>query len=191
MISIGSIRAGSRAPFASFSRQLRRHKAVTRVVAATTALAIAAAVSAGGSAQAGFNAVLPAPPSILPVNIGVGIASSDAVRVGWKVAPPYASTRPRASSSVSVLARDPVGRRVLPISCSIEAGRCMSDWSTIPSASDRLATLSGRPPGSAPIRCSRAAAEVTIVAWWSAISRLHPRDATASIGPGTANTSRP
>ncbi|MEX0710201.1 MAG: Ig-like domain-containing protein [Chloroflexota bacterium] len=44
-------------------------------------MALAAAVSAGGGAQAGFDAVLPAPPSILPVNIGVGVASSDAVRV--------------------------------------------------------------------------------------------------------------
>ena len=30
-----------------------------------------------------------------------------------------------------------------------------------------------------------------MLAWWSAISRLQPRDATASIGPGTAKTSRP
>ena len=98
MISIGSIRAGSRAPFTSFSRQLRRHKAVTRVVAATTALAIAAAVSAGGSAQAGFNAVLPAPPSILPVNVGVGIASSDAVRVTF----PEPMDRDSVESALSI-----------------------------------------------------------------------------------------
>jgi len=79
LITIGSIRAGSRAPFASFSAQLHRHRAVARVSVAALALALATAVSAGGAAQAGFTSTLPVPPSILPVNVGIGLASSEAV----------------------------------------------------------------------------------------------------------------
>ena len=86
-----------------------------------------------------------------------------AVTVGWKVAPPYDSTNPRASSKVNVLASDPVPSRVRPISSSMEAGRWSNELSTMPSASERLVTLTGRLPGRAPIRCSRLAADVTIV----------------------------
>lgn len=60
---------------------MRLHKVLVRISAAVIALAIAAGISAGGAAQAGLDAVRPAPPSILPVNIGVGIASSDHVRL--------------------------------------------------------------------------------------------------------------
>jgi len=79
LISIGSIRAGSRAPFTLFSAQLRRHRAVTRVSVAALALVLATAVSAGGAAQAGLASVLPEPPSILAVNVGVGIPTAEAV----------------------------------------------------------------------------------------------------------------
>jgi len=79
LISIGSFRAGSRAPLVLFSAQLRRHRAVTRVAVAAVALGLATAVSAGGAAQAGFATVLPEPPSILALNVGIGIPSAEAV----------------------------------------------------------------------------------------------------------------
>jgi len=83
LITIGSIRAGSRAPFATLFAQLRRHRALTRVSVAALALALATAVSAGGAAQAGFASVLPEPPSILPANVGVGVASAASVTVAF------------------------------------------------------------------------------------------------------------
>ena len=79
MISIRSARLGSRLPIASLTTPLRRHPAIARALIAGLSLAVAAAISAGGAAQAGLTAVLPAPPSILPVNVGVGIGSHDAV----------------------------------------------------------------------------------------------------------------
>jgi uncharacterized protein YkwD len=58
---------------------LRRHRAITRTLIAALSLALAAAVSAGGAAQAGLTTILPAPTSILPVGIGVGIGTAQAV----------------------------------------------------------------------------------------------------------------
>lgn len=75
MISIRSARFGNRAPFASLSYQVRRHRAITRTLIAALAVSLAAAVSTGGAAQAGLTTVLPAPTSILPVGIGVGIGT--------------------------------------------------------------------------------------------------------------------
>lgn len=79
MISIRSARFAYRAPFASLSYQLRRHRAITRTLIAALSLALAAAVSAGGAAQAGLTTILPAPTSILPVGVGVGIGTGQAV----------------------------------------------------------------------------------------------------------------
>ena len=81
MISIRSARLGSRAPFESLSKQLRRHQAITRVAIAGLAMALAAVASAGGAAQAGLTAVLPAPPSILPISVGVGIGTNQAATI--------------------------------------------------------------------------------------------------------------
>jgi uncharacterized protein YkwD len=79
LISLSTARYAYRAPFASLSYQLRRHRAITRTLIAALSLALAAAVSAGGAAQAGLTTVLPAPTSILPVGIGVGIGTEEAV----------------------------------------------------------------------------------------------------------------
>jgi uncharacterized protein YkwD len=79
LISIRSARLGSRASLASFSTQLRRHRAITRTAIAALSLAITTAVSAGGAAQAGLAPIHSVPPSILPVNVGVGIATDQAV----------------------------------------------------------------------------------------------------------------
>jgi uncharacterized protein YkwD len=79
LISLSTARFAYRAPFASLSYQLRRHRAITRTLIAALSLALAAAVSAGGAAQAGLTAVLPPPTSILPVGIGVGIGTQEAV----------------------------------------------------------------------------------------------------------------
>ena len=79
MISIRRARLGSRAPVASFSTQLRRHRAITRTAIAALALGLAAAASAGGAAQAGLTSILPPPQSILPAVIGEGINTYQAV----------------------------------------------------------------------------------------------------------------
>lgn len=79
MISIRSARLGSRLPIASLSGLVHRHPAVTRAIVAGLVLALAAGISLGGAAQAGLTAVLPAPPSILPLNVGIGIGTRDPV----------------------------------------------------------------------------------------------------------------
>lgn len=84
MISIRSARLGSRLPIASLAAQVRRHPAVARALIAGLALALAAAISIGGAAQAGLTAVLPAPVSILPVNVGVGIGTHDPVTLSFE-----------------------------------------------------------------------------------------------------------
>jgi uncharacterized protein YkwD len=79
LISLSTARFAYRAPFASLSYQLRRHRAITRTLIAALSLALAAAVSAGGAAQAGLTTVLPPPASILPLGIGVGIGTAQPV----------------------------------------------------------------------------------------------------------------
>jgi uncharacterized protein YkwD len=79
LISIRNARLGSRLPLASLSKQLRRHPVMARALLAGIALAVAAAASMGGAAQAGLIAILPTPPSILSLNVGVGIGSSEPV----------------------------------------------------------------------------------------------------------------
>jgi len=105
LISIRSARLGSRAPFESLFTQLRRHQAVTRVAIAGLSLAVAAAVSAGGAAQAGLTAVLPVPPSILPVSVGVGIGTNQAVTI------PFARPMDRATveAGLMITPSHPVG----------------------------------------------------------------------------------
>ena len=90
MISLSTARYAYRAPFASLSYQLRRHRVITRTLIAALSLALAAAVSAGGAAQAGLTTVLPPPTSILPVGIGVGIGTEEAVTMTFTRAPPRA-----------------------------------------------------------------------------------------------------
>ena len=79
MLSIRSVRAASRAPFARFSLELRRHRSVTHVLAGALCLIVAVAVSAGGVVQAGLDAVIPASVSILPESVGIGINSGTPV----------------------------------------------------------------------------------------------------------------
>jgi uncharacterized protein YkwD len=83
LLSLSTARYAYRAPFASLSYQLRRHRAITRTLIAALSLALAAAVSAGGAAQAGLTTILPAPSSILPVAVGMGIGTGDAVSVSF------------------------------------------------------------------------------------------------------------
>jgi uncharacterized protein YkwD len=83
LISIRTARFGSRAPFASLSYQMRRHRAITRTLIAALSISLAAAVSTGGAAQAGLTTVLPAPTSILPVGIGVGIGTGQPVTMAF------------------------------------------------------------------------------------------------------------
>ena len=101
MISLSTARYAHRAPFASLFYQLRRHRAITRTLIAALALAIAAAVSAGGAAQAGLTAVLSQPTSILPVGIGVGVGTQNAVTMTFTHAMDKASTLAALSISPS------------------------------------------------------------------------------------------
>ena len=104
MISIRSVGAASRVPFAWFSWQLRRNRVLTRVVVAGVALSIAVAVSTSGAAQAGLTSVVPAPVSILPQNVGVGILTRDAVTLDFGAAMDRAS----AEASLSIRPAVPV-----------------------------------------------------------------------------------
>jgi uncharacterized protein YkwD len=83
LISLSTARFGNRAPFASLSYQLRRHRAITRTLIAALSLALAAAVSSGGAAQAGLTTILPPPTSILPVGLGAGIGTALPVTVSF------------------------------------------------------------------------------------------------------------
>jgi uncharacterized protein YkwD len=83
LVSIRSVGAASRAPFAWFSWQLRRHRVFTRIAVAGIALSIAVAVSTSGAAQAGLAAAKPAPASILPQNVGIGVLTRDAVMLDF------------------------------------------------------------------------------------------------------------
>ena len=83
MISLSTARYAYRAPFASLSYQLRRHRAITRTLIAALSLGLAAAVSAGGAAQAGLTTILPTPASILPAAVGMGIGTGQAVTVSF------------------------------------------------------------------------------------------------------------
>jgi uncharacterized protein YkwD len=101
LISIRSARLAYRAPFASLSYQLRRHRAITRTLIAALSLALAAAVSAGGAAQAGLTTILPAPTSILPMGIGVGIGTGQAVTMTFAQAMDAASVEAALSVAPS------------------------------------------------------------------------------------------
>jgi uncharacterized protein YkwD len=91
LVSIRSVGAASRVPFAWFSWQLRRNRVLTRIVVAGIALSIAVAVSTNGAAQAGLTSVLPPPASILPQNVGVGVLTRDAVTIDFGAAMDRAS----------------------------------------------------------------------------------------------------
>jgi uncharacterized protein YkwD len=103
LISIRSARLGYRAPLASLSQQVRRHSAITRTLIAALSLGVAAAVSAGGAAQAGLTTVLPAPQSILPVRVGAGVASDGPVTLTFD----HAMDRASVEAALSVLPAHP------------------------------------------------------------------------------------
>ncbi len=83
MPSIRSVRAASRAPFARFSTELRRHRTATRLLVGALCLAVAAAASSGGAVQAGLGSYLPTPASILPVSVGIGVHSGTPVTLDF------------------------------------------------------------------------------------------------------------
>jgi len=119
LIALSTARYAHRAPFASLFYQLRRHRVITRTVIAALALALAAAVSAGGAAQAGLSTALPQQTSILPVGIGVGIGTQNAVTMSFTHAMDQASVEDALSIAPShpvVLTWSDDGRqlRVLP-----------------------------------------------------------------------------
>src|SRR5207244_8281519 len=89
------------APVASLFYQVRRHRVITRIIIAVLALALAAAVSLGGAAQAALTTALPQRGSILPVGIGVGIGTDQAVTMGFAHAMDQASVEAALSISPS------------------------------------------------------------------------------------------
>jgi uncharacterized protein YkwD len=104
LISIRSGRLGSRLPLASLSALLHRHRAVARALIAGLTLALAAGVSSGGAARAGLTAILPVPPSILPVNVGVGIGTQDGVTLTFA----HAMDRASVEAGFSITPAGPV-----------------------------------------------------------------------------------
>jgi len=104
LISIRRARLGSRAPLSNLSTHLSRHRAITRTLIAAIAVAIAAEVSAGGAAQAGLTAILPASPSILPMNVGIGVGSNDPVTLTFA----YAMDRPSVAAALTIAPSQPV-----------------------------------------------------------------------------------
>lgn len=102
MLSIRSGRLGSRLPLALLSTQAHRHPAIVRALLAGLALAVAAAISLDGAAQAGLTSVPVAPQSILPVNVGVGIGAQTAVTLEF----PQEMDRASVEAALSITPAD-------------------------------------------------------------------------------------
>ena len=81
MRPIRTVRAGLSAPFASLGNLLSSHQALTRVAVAAIVFTVVIAFSQQTSTQAGPEMSRPVPQSLLPVSVGVGIGSDDAVLV--------------------------------------------------------------------------------------------------------------
>ncbi len=81
MHPIRNVRAAFRAPFESLGYLLSKHRAVTRVSVAAVALSLVFVVSQQGVSRAGPEPAVAAPRSILPDNIGVGVATDASVTI--------------------------------------------------------------------------------------------------------------
>ncbi|HEX5397283.1 MAG TPA: Ig-like domain-containing protein, partial [Candidatus Limnocylindria bacterium] len=81
MHSIRNVRAACRAPFESLGHLLSAHRAVARVSITAIALALVFVVSQQGVSRAGPEPVVGVPRSILPANIGVGVATDAFVTI--------------------------------------------------------------------------------------------------------------
>jgi len=78
---IRTARAGVPAPFVSLGHLLSSHRALTRVAAAALVFTLVIAFSQQEPTQAGPEAAMPLPQSLLPDNVGFAIATSDAVEI--------------------------------------------------------------------------------------------------------------
>lgn len=81
MRSIRNARAVYRAPFVSLLSKLRAHRAITRVSIAALSLALIFAVSHQGLSNAGPEPAAAPRLSLLPANVGVGIATDTSVTI--------------------------------------------------------------------------------------------------------------
>jgi uncharacterized protein YkwD len=79
--SIRNARAAFRAPFESLGHLLSKNRAVTRVSVTAIALSLVFVVSQQGVSRAGPEPVAAPPQSILPANIGVGVATDASVTI--------------------------------------------------------------------------------------------------------------
>lgn len=79
MHSIRNVRAALRAPFESLGLLLSKNRAATRVSITAIALSLVFVVSQQGVSRAGPEPVVAPPHSILPANVGVGIATNASV----------------------------------------------------------------------------------------------------------------
>ncbi len=78
---IRTVRAGLPAPFASLGHLLSSHQALTRVAAAALIFTLVIVFSQQEATQAGPQAAQPVPKSLLPDNVGLGIATGDDVHL--------------------------------------------------------------------------------------------------------------
>jgi uncharacterized protein YkwD len=81
--SIRNVSATYRAPFESLLSKLRAHRAVTRISIAAFSLALVFAVSQQGISNAGPEPAAAPRLSILPTNVGVGVASDAPVSLAF------------------------------------------------------------------------------------------------------------
>jgi uncharacterized protein YkwD len=80
---IRTVRAGLPAPFASLGRLLSSHQAIVRVSAAALVFTFIVVFSQQAPTQAVPQATLPAPQSLLPETLAIGVPTDEAIRVSF------------------------------------------------------------------------------------------------------------
>ena len=148
LLSIRNVRAGSRAPFESLGHLLSKNRAATRVSITAIALSLVFVVSQQGVSRAGPEPVVAPPRSILPANVGIGVATNASVTI------PFDQPVDRASveAGLSVLPDAPVVLRWSPDSRSVDVmpqRRWMTDERYVLILSSAMQYQDGRHPGAA------------------------------------------
>ncbi len=104
MHSIRNVRAACRAPFESLGFLLSKNRAATRISVAAIALSLVFVVSQQGVSRAGPGPLAIPPQSILPSNIGVGLATNAAVTIPF----PRAVDRASVEAGLTLIPDAPV-----------------------------------------------------------------------------------
>lgn len=148
MRSIRNVRAVCRAPFESLGLLLSKNRAATRVSITAIALSLVFVVSQQGVSRAGPEPVVAPPHSILPSNIGVGVATNSSVIIPFDQAVDRASV----AAGLSVLPDAPVVLRWSTDSRSVEVipqRRWLTDERYVMLLSSAIRYQSGNPIGQA------------------------------------------